>query len=252
MNDGIETLTTLLTNKRPFFFILQGKADSNGYYNEELGYSFESLNNKISYYVSLVSFHSDALFPNISPTLKNNIFYYSNDKNEEYGLELYTGAYEIEGYSKVIEQITKDNISFSLDKSTGRTKIDLKNNYKVDFTKEGTFVNQLGFNNQLITTTKYSENIADILITKQIFIYCSLVSGSYFRKKKDQQILYDFPNKYRYGAPIIEIPNPREQRCLNPSIDKFTEINIWFKDQDNKPIDFGGSEFILKIEIRPS
>ena len=245
----MEMLTNLLTNKKSHRITFQGKITNakNGY-TEHLGYKIDKMNPNISYDVSLINFEADAVFPNISKGLKNDKFYYINKDDEPKELTIYTGAYEVDDYNN---SINLPDIKFSIEKSTGRTKLDLKNNHKVDFTKADTFVKELGFEEKLYEETCISKNPVDLFKTKHVFIYCDLVSGSYYKKERDHQILYGFANNYQYGEPIIE-PKHNNKATKNLGKYEFSEINVKFKDQDLNPLDLGGYEFIIEIDIRPS
>ena len=248
---------SLLLNKHPKFFEITGKMDSNGYYTEDLPYTVNDLNREITYYVSLMSFDGDAMFPNL--TTKNNKLHYRKADNSEHFIELYPGAYKLGTKNTFNEKIheklaigsaaNQENISISLDDATARTKLELKNDYKVDFTKLEGFGELLGFDKRIIDKSCYSDHVADIFPIKKIYIYCDLVRGTNF-KGRPEQILYAFSNKYGYAAPITERPNPREYRLLDKY--EFTGLTFWAKDQDEVPVDFGGCEFRLSLEIRPS
>ena len=134
-----------------------------------------------------------------------------------------------------------------MNKSTGKVVIEIKDGYKVFFDKEKTFRKELGFKEEVLTSTTIADNYVDILKTVKIFIHCNIISGSYFNGKLSD-ILFSFPNNKKFGAVISYQPNPFRKKLLSKK--RFNQIRFDFKNQNGEGVDFLGSQVGLTLEIK--
>ena len=131
--------------------------------------------------------------------------------------------------------------------STGKSYLTIKNNYKVDFTKNDTFKKLIGFESKIVSETTKSDNMCSLLSTQKIYIYCDIIQGSNFNGK-GSKILYSFGNSFKYGSVISLNIHPRQEKLLNKKC--FNSITFNFKDENNKPINFQGESVAINIEIK--
>ncbi len=243
--DPYERLVDLLSKKHCVSIEISGTCDNTG----TIHYRFETelkLKENCTYYVSLLSFEGSSLFPNV--TDRNDKFYYTTPTNEEKVITFMEGTYQISLIAKEIKEQCSDNIILELNEATGRTKLTLTRGYKVDFTKPNNIGKLLGWDSREVTTTSVSPNIVDILASEKIFIYCSIIRGSYDSDGKISTILYSFGNNKTHGRVISFRPNPLEEHDL--AYKNISEIFITFKDDEKKPVTFQGSKVHLKLQIK--
>lgn len=183
----------------------------------------------------------------------NNKFRYYNGTDWKL-VNLPEGGYKsINDFNNKIKEIlevnsdNKDNINLTPDTISLKTKFELLNGYKIDFTINNSFNKLLGFDNILLETTQSSTKVVEITLVKNISVNCNLVSSSYLKGKKTN-ILY----RYTIPAPLgydYEI-NPKNIIWLPISTKSFNNLNIQLKDDVNKLINLRGYVFSFLILIR--
>ena len=90
----------------------------------------------------------------------------------------------------------------------------------------------LGSTKNKITEDKNSENVPHLEITEIVLVHCNIVNNDYLQ---DSRILYTFvPNK-PLGS-LLEI-SPTNNVILKTFNSEYDEINIWFTDQNGKPLE---------------
>ena len=83
-----------------------------------------------------------------------------------------------------------------------------------------------------ITGEKNGENIPHLEVVELVLIHCNIVDNSY---QQNSRILYTFvPNK-PFGS-LLET-SPSDHNFLKIFNSEFQEINIWFTDQNNNPLE---------------
>ena len=86
----------------------------------------------------------------------------------------------------------------------------------------------LGSTKDIINADKNSENVPRLENVEVILVHCNLVNNSY---QQASRVLFTFvPNK-QHGQ-LISI-SPNSLVFLNTMNTKFSEIEIWFTDQNN-------------------
>jgi hypothetical protein len=249
MEDQLARLGNILSNKTIEEIEIVGKVNNDGSLTQIFNNTF-TFDKSFNYYVSLISLNASAFFPNV--TGSNNKFYYVTPENQAKTLTLESGAYEIDDYGKYINYLigekSEEKIKIWVDKSTAKTMIKLATGYKIDFTKENTWRDMLGFDSVILDKPlNISPKMADILPLMQIFVHLDIIKGSNYNGKSTD-ILYSFPNNFAYGEAINEKPiNLRPKSLLST---EFSSIQLRFTDENNKPVTFQNTPISVTLEIR--
>ena len=89
----------------------------------------------------------------------------------------------------------------------------------------------LGGNKSKITKDKNGENVLHLEITKVVLVHCNTVNNDY---QHDSRILYTFiPNKSFDQLLDISL---KSFMFLKPFYSECSEIQVWFTDQNSKPL----------------
>jgi len=204
MEDQLSKLNNYLSKKRIEYFELSGICDKNGNYIYKLGEVME-FERDFDYYVSLISFDCSSLFPNIFKDQNDKLYYIEN--NVEKSLPFASGAYEVEDINSFIQKnIPNESIKLSMEKGNGRCIVQLKDGFKLDFTKENTFKKILGFDGVIVDKPlTISPNLCNVIVSNKIFINVNIVKGSMF-EGRSSNILHSFSNCVDYGLLINVLP----------------------------------------------
>ena len=90
----------------------------------------------------------------------------------------------------------------------------------------------LGSTKSRITKDEYSENVSHLKITEVVLIHCNMVNNNY---QQDLGVLYTFvPNK-SFGQ-LLDI-SPENFISLRTFNSEFSYIEVWFTDQNSKPLE---------------
>ena len=187
------------------------------------------------YYVTLTSAKFSSLFPNIVKN-KNDKFYYL-ENNVLKTLTFTEGAYEVRDININLQlKLPNESIELIVDQGTGRCKIVLKQGYKIDFTRNDTVRDIFGFDAVIVdqTITEFPK-ICDLIISTNIYIHLDVVKGSIFQKKS-KYIIYLFPNNITFGHLINLNIRPKREHLLVKKY--FSDMTLYFTDQNNNAIDF--------------
>ena len=246
MESQLIRLNNKLNRKRIDYIEIQGMCDKNGRLKQEF-IDLMRYDDEYDYYVTLTSAQFSSLFPNIVKN-KNDKFYYL-EKNVLKTLTMTEGAYEIRDINAIIIQtIPNESIKLVIDQGSARCKIFFKQGYKIDFTHNDTFRDILGFD-AVIVNQAFTESpkICDVVILTNIYIHLDVICGSIFQGKS-KDIIYSFPNNIAFGHLInLYIRQQREHLLVNKY---FSDMTVYFTDQNNIPIDFMQSQVTLTFEIR--
>ena len=243
MESDIEKLSNKLAFKEIKTYELSGKVDSNGLLSQTFN-SEQKFNRESSHFIYLVSLEVASIFPNVKKDI-NDKFYFCLDGIDKIKT-INQGGYEIIDYCKALD-IDDKKIKFEVSLNTGKCIITIANNSKVDFTKNDTFRNQLGFDAVLLTEgINISQRLCNVQVSQKIYVDCNLCVGS-LRNGIPTQIIYSFPNSLKFGYLITE--KPRFARKKELLLKNFHEIRMYFYDQDHNAVDFGGELITLEITI---
>ena len=207
------------------------------------------------YYIILISGQLSSLFSNIVKDKNDKFYYLENDILKT--LSFTECAYEVKdiNVNLQIKLPNKSNetkldspIKLIVDQGTGRCRIILKQGYKIEFTRNDTFRDILGFDAMIVDQAiTESPKICDLFISTKIYIHLDIARGSIFQGKSTD-IMYSFLNNIAFGHLInINIRQKREHLLVKKY---FSDLTVYFTDQNNNFIDFMQSVVTLTFEIR--
>ena len=145
------------------------------------------------------------------------------------------GSYNIPEIQDYIEYIIKkhetidENAPILIYANTINNRIvfKIKTGYKLELLSKET-MKLLGSTKDIIDADKNSENVPRLENVKVVIVHCNLVNNSY---QQHSRVLFTFvPNK-QYGQ-LISI-SPYTLIFLKTMNTEFSEIDIWFTDQNN-------------------
>ena len=122
-------------------------------------------------------------------------------------------SYEVKDINANLQlKILYEFIKLVVDQGTGRCKIILKQEYKIDFTHNDTFRDILGFDAVIVDQElTESSKICDLVISTNIYIHMDVAQGSIFQGNPSD-IIYSFPNNIAFGH-LLNL-NIRQKREL--------------------------------------
>ena len=124
----------------------------------------------------------------------------------------------------------------------------LKNNYDVDFRKDKSINNLLGFHSNLYSSGFHeSENMVNILTIISILVNIDIISGSYVNGFT-QPTIYSFFPDVASGYKIIE--NPHNLLYLPITADIIHSITIWLTDQNGNELNLRGENLSMRFHLR--
>ena len=145
------------------------------------------------------------------------------------------GLYNISEIQDYIEYIIKKHetidqnapILIYANTINNRTVFKIKTGYKLELLSKET-MKLLGSTKDIIDSDKNSENVPRLKNVEVVLVHCDLVNNSY---QQHSRVLFTFvPNK-QYGQ-LISI-SPHSLIFLKTMNTEFSEIDIWFTDQNN-------------------
>ena len=175
---------------------------------------------------------------NIKPEYNNSKFKISASTcNDEFNLP--DGSYSVSNIEDYFEYIIKkhetiaDNppLQIYVNKTKKRIVFKIKTRYKLELLTEET-MQLLGSSKKVIDQNKDAEIVPRLEIFEVVLVHCNLVNNSYQQVSK---VLFTFvPNK-QFGQLItITSHSPTMLKTTNA---EFSFIEIWFTDQNNRPLE---------------
>ena len=178
-------------------------------------------------------------------TWKNVKLIYKNNKlkisaptwNETFDLP--DGLYNISEIQDYIEYIIKkhetigENAPILIYANTINNRIvfKIKSGYKLELLSKET-MKLLGSTSNIVDADKNSENAPRLENVEVVLVHCNLVNNSY---QQDSRVLFTFVPTKRYGQ-LISI-SPRSLVFLKTMNTEFSEIEIWFTDQNDNALE---------------
>ena len=126
----------------------------------------------------------------------------------------------------------KNNVEISANTNTLRSQMFLKNNYEVDFRKDKSIKNLLGFLSKL-----YTSGLHESVTINSILVHIDIISGSYVNGST-QPTIYSFFPDVSFGYKIIE--NPHNLLYLPITSITIHSITIWLTDQNGNELNLRG------------
>ena len=178
-------------------------------------------------------------------TWKNIKLIYNNNKfkisaptwNDTFDLP--DGLYNIPAIQNYIEYVIKKHetiadtapILIYANKISNRIVFKIKTGYKLELLSKET-MKLLGSTSNIINADKNSENVPRLANGEIVLVHCNLINISY---QQASRVLFTFvPNK-QYGQLIST--SPYSLIFLKSMNTEFSEIKIWFTDQNNNALE---------------
>ena len=175
---------------------------------------------------------------NVESVYKNNKFKISAPTwNDTFDLP--EGSYNIPAIQNYIEYVIKKHETIAdtapiltyANKISNRIVFKIKTGYRLELLSKET-MKLLGSTSNMIDTDKNSENLPRLENVEVVLVHCNLVNNSY---QQASRLLFTFvPNK-QYGQ-LISI-SPYSLIFLKTMNTEFSEIEIWFTDQNNNALE---------------
>ena len=175
---------------------------------------------------------------NVKSTYNNNKFKTSAPTWNE-AFDLPDGSYnipEIQDYLKYVikkhETIAETSpILIYANTINNRIVFKIKSGYKLELLSKET-MKLLGSTSNIIDADKNSENVPRLENVEVVLVHCNLVNNSY---QQHSRVLFTFvPNK-QYGQ-LISI-SPHSLVFLKTMNAEFSEVEVWFTDQNNNALE---------------
>ena len=175
---------------------------------------------------------------NVKSIYKNNKFKISAPTwNETFDLP--DGSYNISEIQDYIEYIIKKHetirenapILIYLNTINYRIVFKIKTGYKLELLSKET-MKLLGSTKDIIDSDKNSENVLKLENAEVVLVHCNLVNNAYQQHSK---VLFTFVPTKQYGQ-LISI-SPHSLVFLKTMNADFSEIDIWFTDQNNNALE---------------
>ena len=143
MESQLIKLNNKLNRKRIDYIEIQGTCDKSGRIKQQFT-EIMKYEDEYDYYVTLTSGQFSSLFHNIIKGKNDKFYYNKNDVHKE--ITFTDSAYEVKDINANIQfKVPNESIKLIVDQGSGRCKVFLKQGYKIDFTKEDSFRDILGF-----------------------------------------------------------------------------------------------------------
>ena len=153
--------------------------------------------------------------------------------------DLPDGSYNISEIQDYIEYIIKKHetiaetapILIYANTINNRLVFKIKSRYKLELLSKET-MKLLGSAKDIIDSDKNSENVPRLENVEVVLVHCNLVSNSY---QQASRVLFTFVPTKQYGQ-LINI-SPHSLLFLKTMNTDFSEIEIWFTDQNNNALE---------------
>ena len=197
---------------------------------------------------------TDLKNPNKNMALANLSIYYtwknvkSNYNNNKFKIlaptwnetfDLPDGSYNISEIQDYIEYIIKKHetigetvpILIYANTINNRIVFKIKRGYKLELLSKET-MKLLGSTKNIIDSDKNSENVPRLENVEVVLAHCNLVNNSY---QQHSRVLFTFVPTKQYGK-LISI-SPHSLVFLKTMNTEFSEIEVWFTDQNNNALE---------------
>ena len=153
--------------------------------------------------------------------------------------DLPDGSYNISEIQDYIEYIIKKHetiaetapILIYTNTTNNRIVFKIKTGYKLELLSKET-MKLLGSTKDIIDSDKNSENVPRLENVEVVLVHCNLVNNSY---QQASRVSFIFVQNKQYGQ-LISI-SPNSLIFLKTMNTEFSEIEIWFTDQNNNSLE---------------
>ena len=175
---------------------------------------------------------------NVKSTYNNNKFKISGPTWNE-AFDLPDGSYNISKIQDYIEYIIKKHetivenepILIYANTINNRIIFKIKSGYRLELLSKET-MKLLGSTNDTIVADKKSENVPKLENVEVVLVHCTLVNNSY---QQHSRVLFTFVPAKQYGQ-LISL-SPHSLVFLKTMNTEFSDIEIWFTDQNNNALE---------------
>ena len=145
---------------------------------------------------------------------------------------------QIQDYFKYIKEkheTIADNppVQICVNKIKNRTVFKIKTGYKLELLSEET-MQLLGSSKKVIDKNKDGEIVPRLEAVEVVSVHCNLVNNNYQHASK--VLFTSVPNKQLTNKQLITI-TPHSLTMLKTTNAEFSFIEIWFTDQNNRPLE---------------
>ena len=149
------------------------------------------------------------------------------------------GSYNISEIQECIEYIIKkhetigENAPILIYANTINNRIvfEIKSGYRLELLSKET-MKLLGSTKDTIDADKNSENVPKLENVEVVLVHCNLVNNAY---QQHSRVLFTFVPIKQYGQ-LISI-SPKSLIFLKTMNTEFSEIEVWFTDQNNNALE---------------
>ena len=163
--------------------------------------------------------------------------------------DLPDGSYNISEIQDYIEYIIKKHktigentpILIYANTISNRIVFKIKSRYKLELLSKET-MKLLGSTKDIIDSDKNGENVPTLENVEVVLVYCNLVNNSY---QQASRVLFTFVPTKQYGQ-LISISS-KSLIFLKTMNTEFSEIEVWFMDQNNNALEIEDNVNIYKL-----
>ena len=152
--------------------------------------------------------------------------------------DLLDGLYSVSDIQDYFEYIIKkqtiiDNlpIQMYINKIKNHVVFKIKTSYKLELLSKK-MMKLLGSTEKVIDNDKNGENVPKLKIVDAILMHCNVVSNNY---QQALQVLFTMVTDNQFGQ-LITIA-PQTLTILKTTNSEFSFIEVWFTDQNNRPLE---------------
>ena len=206
-------------------------------------------------------------WPNIKASYGNNKGRYKRTTdNREFDIIIPDGSYEIKDINNYLQFVMKNNgdkeddttkypIELYANHIYQRVTIVTKDKYILELPIEG-LGKVLGFTKGAVSgvknvyigpnKTQNGNEIPQVERVESVSVHCNLVNNRY---QLDYSLIYSFTPDKSFGSLLNIKPNFPHWRNTKSNID-INEIEVWFTDQDNRPLDIEDPKIRVELLIK--
>ena len=198
--------------------------------------------------MALVNLSVYYTWKNVKSIYKNNKFKTSAPTWSE-TFDLPDGSYNIPAIQSYLEHVIKKHetiadtapILIYTNNIINRIIFKIKTGYKLELLSEET-MKLLGSTSSIIDKDKTSDTVPKLENVEVVLVHCNLVNNSY---QQHSRVLFTFVPDRQYGQ-LISI-SPPSLVFLKTMNTEFSEIEIWFTDQNNNALEIEDNVNIFLI-----
>ena len=207
-----------------------------------------------NYEISLIN--SQMWYPWHNITSSNNRLFYTTNSRRSRQINISSGSYNIEDLNEEVKHLIeqngddKESITILPNYNTLKSRIELKNDYVIDFRVPNSINSVLGFDAVYLRGNQIheSQNIVNITNINSIQIHCSLIDGSYINGISSD-LLYSVSPNVLPGY-LIQVEPKQNIYVPIKNLSQIDSIRFSLKDQDNNYVNMNNERVTYYIHLR--